>query len=129
MTWAKSVAVLTTSSSCTSTTLPKQVFSNALDVLFHEWVGKPAVARGAQGKQGSGAGVAGLRMLVVDCGVGYMIDVMDGPGVNERGGFGAEREDLWRKEGRDKRVGRASQEISKRSCAESSFTNSGQTKN
>jgi len=35
-------------------------------------------------------------MLVVDCGVGYMIDVMDGPGFNERGGFGAEREDLWR---------------------------------
>jgi hypothetical protein len=67
-------------------------------------------------------------MLVVDCGVGYMIDVMDGPGVNERGWFGAEREDSWRKEGCDKRVGRAFQEMPKRSCTEPSFTNGDQTK-
>jgi len=35
-----------------------------------------------------------LHGLVVDCGVGYVVDVMDEPGFNERGGFGAEREDL-----------------------------------
>jgi len=100
------------------------VLKNALDVLFHEWAGKPAVATSCGARRGSKAveqGLQGLRMLVVDCGIGYMIDVMDGPRVNERGGFGAEREDLWRRKGCDKRVGRASQEMSKRSCAESSF--------
>jgi NAD(P)H-dependent FMN reductase len=107
------------------------VLKSALNFLFHEWASKPAAVVSYGAHEGSKAAeqlAQVLQGLVVDWGVGYVIDVMDGPGFNERRGFSAEREDLWRREEWNKRVGRAFQEMSKRSCAESSFTNGGQPK-
>jgi hypothetical protein len=100
------------------------VLKSALNVLFHEWASKPAAVVSYGAHEGSKAAeqlAQVLQGLVVDWGVGYVIDVMDGPGFNERREFSAEREDLWRREEWNKRVGRAFQEISKGSCAESSL--------
>ena len=83
---------------------------NALDFLFWEWAGKPAMVVAYGGHGGSKVGPqlqqilgGGLKMKVVGANkhVGYAIDVRKGKEVRAQGGFGEEREGMWKKEGVD----------------------------
>jgi NAD(P)H-dependent FMN reductase len=85
-------------------------FKNAVDHLFHEWGGKPAlvVSYGARGGPRAGRQLLevckGLRMKTLEKTVGYQIKLDEGPSTLENGGFSEERKEAWRAQGTDKEL-------------------------
>jgi len=90
---------------------------NALDYLYHEWGGKPAmvVSYGNRGGELAGAQLMqickGLRMKVVERVVGYKVKVEEAEGVREKGEFGKERKEMWRGEGVDEELRKGFEEV------------------
>jgi NAD(P)H-dependent FMN reductase len=80
---------------------------NAIDYLFHEWTGKPALVV-SYGGHGGGKAAAqlvqvceGLRMKAVVPTVGYKINLEESQSARERGGFDGDRLQFWKTESID----------------------------
>lgn len=78
---------------------------NALDYLFHEWGGKPALVV-SYGGHGGGKAAAqlievctGLRMKTAQGTVGYTITVPEGTAARQNGEFSTELREAWKTEG------------------------------
>ena len=90
---------------------------NAMDYLFHEWSGKPALVVSYGNHKGTKAALQlievckGVRMKPLERSVGYSIIVNEVGSVREKGEFGVERKEAWRSEGSDAELVKEFQEL------------------
>lgn len=83
---------------------------NAIDYLFHEWSGKPAmvVSYGGHGGRRAAAQLievcSGLRMKPVQGTVGYTIKLPEGASAGENGEFSDDKREAWKTEGADEEL-------------------------
>lgn len=90
---------------------------NALDYLFHEWAGKPALVVSYGGRGGGKAATQlvevcrGMRMRIIEPPPGYKISIEESADAIEKRRFNEERLEVWRSDNTDEELAKRFEEL------------------